>query len=239
MDTWILPAVRERQNTGELEKPLPIKMAQIIFKPEGGSPIVRVNDEIRGRAVVQLHDPLDKPLKAGDPLSAGQLKDVDAFELEEDERDYGHATLISLPDKWLITFDFIYNKQSSQEHIEAANEFVFAAQNSLNQNHLRAAIDSLHSASELAAKAYLLGSPDKTVINSKSHQVVHAKINRQRKLGNVDAIHIDTFNELSNLRSSARYLNSKLEIDAEQVQVMINDIKDFIANVNKRSEPKL
>ena len=239
METWILPSVRERQEKGELEKPLPIKMAQIIFKPDGDKPLVRVNDEIKGRAIVKLHEPLEKPLKAGDPLTVGQLKEIEAFELEEDERDYGHATLISLPDKWLITFNFIYNKKSSQEHIDAANEFMHAAENSLKQNHLRAAIDNLHSATELAAKAYLLGNPDKSIINSKSHKLVHTRINKQRKLGNVNGVHVDTFNDLKNLRSSARYLNSKLTIEPEQVETMINDIKEFINDANKLSESKL
>ena len=32
METWILPSIRERQEAGELEKPLALQMAQI-FKP--------------------------------------------------------------------------------------------------------------------------------------------------------------------------------------------------------------
>ena len=121
----------------------------------------------------------------------------------------------------------------------AAMEFLHAAESSLKESYLRSAIDSLHSASELAAKAFLLGSPDKTIIEAKSHDVVHRKINMQRKLGNVNSDHIDTFNNLKNLRSSARYLQTELTIQKAQVEEMFGDIKEFIENVSKLSEAKL
>ena len=239
MDQWILPSIRERQESGELEKPLALSMAQIIFKPDGGKPEVRINAEIKGRAIVNLKEGLNEPLKAGDQISLNQLDGIEAFELEDSERDYGHATVIELNKKWLITFNFIYNKKASQEHLMAAMEFLHAAESSLKESYLRSAIDSLHSASELAAKAFLLGSPDKTIIEAKSHDVVHRKINMQRKLGNVNSDHIDTFNNLKNLRSSARYLQTELTIQKAQVEEMFGDIKEFIENVSKLSEAKL
>lgn len=239
MDQWVLPSIRERQESGELKKPLALNMAQIIFKPDGSKPDVRINTEIKGRAIVNLKEGLKEPLKAGDPISLNQLDGIEAFELEDSERDYGHATLIELNKKWLITFNFIYNKKSAQEHLTAAKEFLHAAESSLKESYLRSAIDSLHSASELAAKAFLLGSPDKTIVEAKSHNVVHRKINMQRRLGNVNPEHIDTFNSLRNLRSSARYLQTELTIKKTQVDEMFGDIKEFIENVSKQSEPKL
>lgn len=239
MDQWILPSIRRRQEIGDLPKPLALNMAQIIFKPEGGEPEVRVNNEIKGRAIVNLKKGLEKPLKSGDPISLSQLDGIESFELEESERDFGHATLIELNEKWLITFNFIYNKKSSQEHLAAANEFLHAAESSLKESFLRAAIDSLHSASELAAKAYLLGRPDKSIVEAKSHDVVHRKINMERKLGNVNPDHVDTFNSLRSLRSSARYLQSDLKIERHQVEEMLNDIKAFVETVGKYSEPSL
>ena len=239
MDQWILPSIRERQESGDLPKPLALSMAQIIFKPEGGKPEVRINTEIKGRAIVNLKEGLKEPLKVGDPISLNQLDGIEAFELEDSERNSGHATLIELNKKWLITFNFIYNKKSSQQHLAAANEFLHAAESSLTKGFLRSAIDSLHSASELAAKAFLLGRPDKTIVEAKSHDVVHRKINMERKLGNVDPNHIDTFNSLRNLRSSARYLQSELNIEQKQVEEMYSDVKGFIENVSKLSESKL
>lgn len=239
MDQWILPSIRERQKSGELPKPLALSMAQIIFKPEGGKPEVRINTEIKGRTIANLKEGLEEPLKAGDPISLNQLDGIKAFELENSERNYGHATLIELNKKWLITFNFIYNKKASQEHLAAAKEFLHAAESSLKESYLRSAIDSLHSASELAAKAFLLGRPDKTIVEAKSHDVVHRKINLERKLGNVNPDHIDTFNSLRNLRSSARYLQSELTIHKRQVEDMFGDVKGFIESVSKLSEPKL
>lgn len=239
MDTWILPSVRERQEKGELAKPLSLRMAQIIFKPEGGKPEVRINTEVRGRAIIKLNEKLEKPIEKGDPVSINQIDNIEAFELENDDSNYGHATIISASEKWLISFNFIYNKQSSQEHLQAAKEFLFAANASLQNAYHRACLDSLHSASELAAKAYLLGRPDKSIIHAKSHDVVHSQINIERKLGNVPEGHVDTFNNLRNLRSSARYLQSDIQVSSEQIEGMRKDVEDFINEVSKYSESKL
>lgn len=239
MDTWVLPSIQERQKEGSLEKPLSLGMAQILFKSDGSKPEVRVNSEVKGRAIFKISKEIDKPPQVGEPVYLRQLDEMETFELAEDDRDCGHATLIKFPDKWLISFDFIYNKKSSQEHLSAAKEFLYAAKSSLKKNYLRASIDSLHSASELAAKAYLLGRPDKSIVEARSHNIISTKINTERKLGNVNETHIGTFNKLKNLRASARYLHTELTADYQQVENMVNDITGFIDDVSKLSESKL
>jgi uncharacterized protein (UPF0332 family) len=239
METWVLPSIRERQAAGDLEKPLSLQMAQIIFKADGEKPLVRVNGEVKGKMIAKLADQLEAPVEAGDPVQFNQISGIEAFELDEDDNDHGHATLISFPEKWFISFNFIYNKRSSQQHLSAAKEFLHAAKSSFNEYHLRACIDTLHSASELAAKAYLLGRPDKSILEAKSHDVVHRKINIERKLGNVENSHIIAFNKLRNLRGAARYLRSELTAEAEEIEAMLSDVEEFINNVSTFSKPKL
>jgi len=239
METWILPSILERQEAGELEKPLALQMAQIIFKSNEEKPAVRVNNEVKGRMIAKLSDKLESPVEAGDSVHFNLLEGIEAFELDEEDNDHGHATVISIHDKWFISFNFIYNKRASQEHLSAAKEFLHAAKNSSKEHHLRACVDSLHSASELAAKAYLLGRPDKSIIEAKSHDVVHRKINIERKRGNLDDSHIDAFNKLRNLRASARYLRSELVVEPQEIEDTLNEVEEFIENVGTYSESKL
>ena len=106
MNTWILPSIRERQERNELDKPLTLQMAQIIFKPNGGKPIVRVNEEVKGRAKVKLRN---GSVSEGDQIFTNQFDKIEVFELNETDRNNGHATLIHIDCKWLVFFNFIYN----------------------------------------------------------------------------------------------------------------------------------
>ena len=114
LDTWIVPDIQRRQETGDLEKPTQLRMAQIIFSANAQKPIVRINDEVRGRASFKLKEGLSQPVAAGDPINWEQIEELDSFQLDPEERDNGHATIFSFNKKWLITFDFIYNKNRSR-----------------------------------------------------------------------------------------------------------------------------
>lgn len=240
METWIVPSIEGRQEKGELERPIALKMAQIIFKADGGRPVVRINNEVRGRAIVKIPDDANRTATAaGDPVNWKDIEGIQGFELSEEEMNYGHATLILVSDKWFISFNFIYNKSLSKRHLEAAVEFLEAARESLSKRHFSACIDNLHSASELAAKAYLMGQPDKQLMKSKSHGVIHKKINFERKLGNVNETHVDAINRLKNLRAPARYLQGDLNLEKGDIEMMINEVSAFISDVSQRSAPRL
>ena len=239
MEIWVIPEIQARQNEGGLEKPFNIQMAQIIFYVGGREPDVRLNGEVKGRMIASLSKPIDTPVAAGDLVDLSQLDGVEKFELDDDDRDNGHATLFYLGDKWCVTFDFIYNKKSSQEHLSAAKEFLHAAKSCIDVGYYRAAIDSLHSASELASKAYLLGRPDKSILEAKSHDMVHRKINAENKLGNIDANHVSAFNMLRNLRASARYLRAEFSITNEEANGYYDQVAAYVDSVSGRSESKL
>lgn len=239
METWIVPSIEDRLEKGELERPVVLKMAQIVFKPDGGRPLVRINDEVRGRAIVKIPDDADRIVEAGDSVTWKHLEGIQGFELSEEEMNYGHATLILVSDKWFISFNFIYNKTLSRRHLEAAKEFLEAARESHRKGHFSACIDNLHSASELAAKAYLMGHADKKLMESKSHDVIHQKINFERKLGNVNETHVETINKLKNLRAPARYLKGDLKVEGDDIEMMLDEVSAFISDVSKHSAPRL
>jgi hypothetical protein len=239
MDSWVTPDVRRRQEAGSLEKPLHIRMAQIVFFPNGRAPAVRINNEVRGRGRFKFKEPLHEPIAAGDPVYWNQIDGLESFQLDPEERDYGHATIFSFEQSWVITFDFIYNKRRSAEHIAAAREYLVAAKSSWRASLCRPFVDNLAAASELAAKAYLLGRPDQSVMEGKTHQTIHLKINAGRRLGNVASQAIDSFNLLQELRYRARYLSRELDISQPAAASMIADTEGFLSAVEERIRDKL
>jgi uncharacterized protein (UPF0332 family) len=235
LDMFVEPEIKRRQAAGEVEKPFPLTHAQIIFYPDGRPSEVRLNEEIRTVVKVKLKEPLQKPIRKGDPVYLDQIESVETTSLAEDEDpNVGHATLLSLNGSWVLHFDFIYNKQKSAQHLAAARQFVEAARHGIEKKHWAVVVDALCSASELTAKAYLLGSPDKTIMEAKSHGIVASRANAQRKLGNLQSHHVESFNKVWGLRTKARYLQGELDFsEAEAVDIM-NTIDDFIADVQQR-----
>jgi uncharacterized protein (UPF0332 family) len=239
-DLWIGPEIELRQSQGKLPKPATIQAAQIIFPP-GEKPFVRLNDEIRGVATAKLASSTDDRVNKGDPITWNQVEGLEKFHLIESELDWGHATIINLKGTWSIFFDFIYNKVISKRHIDAAREFLSAAKLALESGLIRPVIDNLHSASELAAKAYLLGHPDKTIMTTKRHGFISSRMNAQSRLGNVNPQHVDSFNTLHNLRPSARYLRGDLKIEAKDALRFVADVEDLVEGIESRLSfpPKL
>jgi len=239
MEIWIIPSINERQASGEIENPLDLQMAQLIFKSDELKAQVRINGEVKGKMIVNLKNEFTSQAKEGNSVDSNHLESIDAFELEDSDRNCGHATLIAIRSNWYIFYNFIYNREESQTHLLAAKEFLYAAEMSFQAGFFRATIDNLVSASELSAKAYLLRQPDKVLVQAKSHDVIHKKINLERRLGNVKSEHVDTFNTLRNLRADARYLHSDLTITSDNLIVMLKDVGEFIECVNQLSEKKL
>jgi len=235
LDMFVEPEIKKRQEAGEAEKPFPLRHAQIIFYPDGTLPSVRLNDEVKTVLKVKLKEEFREGVKKGDPVYLEQIESVETTRLpEEEDPNVGHATLLSINGSWLLHFDFIYNKQRSSQHIEAARQFLESASTALDKRHWAVLIDSLCSASELTAKAYLLGSPDKTIMESKTHKVVASRANMHGKLGNLQSHHVAAFNKVWNIRSRARYLEGELSFTEEEAEELLKNLEEFIAYVESR-----
>lgn len=131
---------------------------------------------------------------------------------------------------------FRYNKGQSSELIGAAEDFYETARSALENGRLRPAIDNLFSASELAAKAYVITSPLPGDEDVKSHGKVHSRFNMFSQHGNIDSDQRKTFNALSSARASARYVRgefphtpAKVEEWRAHVECLIEHVKARIA----------
>jgi hypothetical protein len=89
----------------------------------------------------------------------------------------------------------------------------------------------------------LLLIPDVKILKSKKHNYIHNKYNWWGNLGNTDKSYVELLNNLSNLRSSARYLNSDLNLSEEQMNKMLftaqKMYEDLLKNIPKIIETNL
>ena len=235
MELFVMPEIERRQDVGELEKPLDLRAAQIVFFPDSRKNQVRINSEIKGLAEVKLKPGISK--EAHEDVFEHELESMKFVELsEEDDPDCGHATLLRIGNRWSITFDFRYNKALSRKHIEAAEQFYGAAQYSLEHKGWSAFIDNLFSAAELLARSVLLSNPDPEFREKTSHKMIKSRYNQWFQLGDLDASHREAFNKLSDLRGGARYLRGDSSISESDAQRLLDTVGDMMDDARRRAD---
>lgn len=208
-DLYIRPEVAKRQLEGTLPKPYNLISAQIIFRSAGNT--LRLNGEVKGEMKVALKSGEGKV--PGQEIYMHDIATIEAIDLEEDELDYGHATLVRLNDQWLMVFDFRQFRGTSLQLVDKANDFLKTAGYAFEQQWWGPFADNLFSACELLGKARLLGnmlSPD-----ARTHGTIHSALNRWGKLGNVTGEFVSLFNRLSEERARARYSASPTAAPAD------------------------
>ena len=60
MELFVMPEIERRQATGQLEKPLDLRAAQIVFFPDNRKNQVRINSEAKGYAEFELKPGISK-----------------------------------------------------------------------------------------------------------------------------------------------------------------------------------
>jgi hypothetical protein len=228
MDLFVIPEIVRRQSECDAPVPYPLDRALVVFHSDGRKPEVRLNDEVKAQIKVKLSEAVSEPVKVGDPVLVEQIAGIERTRLvDADDQDCGHALIMLIGDRWHVSFDFVYNKSLSREHLRVASQFLEAAENACALKHWPVLVDTLCSASELTAKAYLLGTPDRSLIRSKSHGTVSSKTNLHGKLGNLDPRYVESFNRTWGLRHQARYLQGDLQLSDEGASELLGRMREF------------
>ncbi|MBI4449658.1 HEPN domain-containing protein [Candidatus Uhrbacteria bacterium] len=216
-EIYVQPEVTRRQAEGRLPVPAQISRAQVLFYPDERPNEVRLNEEVRAKVRVTLREGRNRP--AGSLLRFDEIASWEGIDLARgDDLDAGHITFVVTPDGGQVfAFDAVYNKRLAAEHLAAAREFLDAATAAVSKGHARAALDTLFSAAELAAKATLLTMPDPAFQKSKKHGVIHARFNRRVRWGNGQPELAATLNRLRALRPRARYLEEPLGLGPDEM----------------------
>jgi uncharacterized protein (UPF0332 family) len=233
LELYVLPEVKRRQEEGGLETPVELHASQVIFYSDKRKPGIRINSEVKALAKMKLKPGVSK--EPGEPVFENELEGLEELHLTKDEDpDCGHATLLKLNDRWLLAFDFIYNKGLAGKHIQAARQFVEVAKFSLEEHLWSAFVDNLFSAAELSAKALLLALiPDARFREKATHRAIHRRYNRFAHLGNVDSECVQVFNELSKLRYPARYLEADFSISEDEASNLVETVSQMIEDASQ------
>jgi len=236
LELFVLPELKRRKEKGELEDSFSLRMAQIIFYSDGRKPQVRINSEVKVLAYAKLKSGISKNKE--DPIYNTEIEDLNNFHLtDEDDPDCGHATIVKIGDRWIIAFDFRYNKALAKKHIETARQFYESAAFSFKQKNYASCLDNLFSATELASKAVLLLIPDPKFRKKTTHGGIQLRYNRFADLGNVEPKFREALNKLSGLRTRARY-HGDVPISEQDIQSLLEIVKEMITDAIKRVEVK-
>ena len=224
------PEIRHRLSTGQLNQNFFLHAAQLI-QPEEGKNIVRLNEEVRGMARVRVNRPVHK----GEQVLVSDIRNFVSFDLEDDELDAAHFTLLWDGEGWIASFDFRAGRAKSAGMLKVASQFLDAAKFSATRRHARPSVDNLFSACELVSKAHLIlhRSP---AIRAKSHGPVHSAINAWGHLGNVNEEFVKLYNQMSNARSPARYdASAQVELPSQSnFYIVEREIEHLTKQVSQR-----
>ncbi len=233
MQLWFEPEIQRRQQAGLLEVPFSLRAAQVIMFADERPYVIRLNEEVQIAGKARLKNV--QGLTKGDIISGDQIDEIQGWMLPETEDpNCGHLTIVIFRGRVYISFDFRYNKALSSELLSAADEFLKTAGDSLSRGDLRVAVDTLFSAAELAAKAFIVSTPFPGKRPKRQHKFIQTQVNVQGKLGNIDDEFRGTFNRLFNMRRAARYLEEGLSVEPSELEAMEKTVKSFIGNTRPR-----
>jgi hypothetical protein len=225
---WINPEIERRRSANTISSSFHLRAAQVIFNIGAGRPEIRLNEEVK--AVMKIK--VNKPMKKGDVVKIGDIDEVGEFHLTEEDDNAGHLTILVIGNKFHLSFDARYNAGRVKEVLKVAQEFIEAATFASDNNHTHAFVDNLFSATELIAKGQLLLLPDKAMLTTKSHHYIASRYNFWGRLGNTDSRYVELFNKLTQLRTSARYVRSKINLSVEKRSDMLKIAKEMLLALN-------
>ena len=231
MGLFFQPEITRRKIVGTITEPFSLLAAQVIFFPDGRQPEVRLNEEVS--AEIKLKEGIDYDQKDFWP----NLDDVKSLKLNEGRfEDCGHATLVLLKDGYQLTFDFVYNKAVSTNHLKVAKEFLKTAKYALENNLSTSFIDNSFSAVELLAKTNLLLETNSVVQGKTNHKAIKVEFNKRQKnaANEFDASVKDVFNQLSDYRGKVRYLNAEVDLDTFDNNKIYNILEKLYNDLMRR-----
>lgn len=233
INRFILPEIEKRQKNGSLPVLFVLRSAQIVFFPDSTQKIIRLNEEVRAIAQVKVKQATVK--KKGEPVFVNEIEDIKRVALTpEDNPDCAHILMSNLGDKWVLSFDFRYNKGLAKKYVNRANEFIDSSEFNLNKKNWGAFVDNLFSASELLATAILLLFPDPKMRGKTNHHMIKTGFNQYAHRGNLKHEYCDVFNDLSDLRTKGRYVGKKFSISEGDAKGYLSQIIQLKGEIDAR-----
>lgn len=216
MTTYVVPEIEARQARGEAPKPFQLLFAQVVFEADK-RPVVRLNQEVRGKAMISPADPA-RAGKAGDDVLLEDIGAISDFALPDEDGNAAHITLLAHANGYSLSFDATYNRARIAEHLNAAEEFVVSAAQAFADNRLRPFVENAFHAAEHLAKAELLPLPDERFLKAKTHRAVATRLHWWSNLGNIDPDAAKLLSQLDALRQRETYLADGERLSHEEAE---------------------
>jgi len=223
IDIFVIPEIERRKKMNKLPSDFRLERIQVIFSSRSGRNYVRLNKEVK--AIIKVRT--NKPIQKGDIVYEKDIDKIESIDLTKGDTNYGHFTLLYIKDSWIVSFDFIYNKEEIRKHIEASNEFYESAKENLKKKRLRPFFENAFASAELFTKSLLLSLPIKEQSKGSKHQIKKEFLKNWADLGNVKPSFSTTLSKLYSLRSSARYLVSD-DYKKENPEEIILTVEEMI-----------
>lgn len=225
MNLYIVPEIEKRQKINLIPTPFPLKMAQVVLPPTSVQNIeIRLNEEVSAIAHIKLKNGIGK--EKGEPIFSTEVDGIKGVEFTEgDDPNNAHIFLIYTGEKWLLFFDFRYNKAIVKDHIERSDEFIKSAEFSKENKYWGAFIENIFGASELLQKSILLIFANEIAMQATSHGPIRSQFYLFLKNTKLKTEFSETIKKLDKLRGPARYLKSELKISDDEAEKLFSDVK--------------
>lgn len=224
MRVWIYPEIDRRIENKIISNKFLLAKAQVLLNPNNATADIRLNDEVKAEAAIKLKPGIQK--KYREPVYEDELQDeiLKIRLTDEDDPNSAHVTMLHFKGKWVIHFDFRYNKAEAKKRYEAAKEFYEIAENCFHNKYWRPFVDNLFSSTELFVTSQLLVL---SLIKRMTHNSIQMQYNSFIDIGNYKVEHKQIFNRLRGLRDAGRYFNQQFTIDPNEGKEMLETVKDL------------
>ena len=232
LDLWVTPEIERRRTEGLIQGDVPVNAFQVIMpspREAEQRQDVRINEEVGIVLQVKALEDVEK----GQLVTLGEVEPTGGMRLAEDEDpNAGHFTALNLGGQWQMGFDFRRDKAYVQNLLKLAREFYASAKLCIEQNLVGPAVDDLHAAAELAAKAELLLFGSFAYEKPKDHGVLNSRYAKWAKSGNAPAAGNSALSVLNRQRAAARYAEGRIRI--KDLRAVERNVESMIAHSESR-----
>ena len=227
MKIWIAPEIEKRKQAGYLKNDFRLKAFQIVFFPPGRGNRVKLNKEVKAIAECKVKS----PKKSGDLVLDTDIDGISSIKLPDKYPDCAHITGLFLNGSWHVCHDSVYNKKSSDEHVQAATEFLESAKDNLSKKRLRPFFEDAFACAELLTTAILLPH----LVDKRGHDTRIRSLEEWTELGNVPEKYVKMLKRLYGIRPSSRYLAST-SYKSEHPEDYLQELEDMMNYVKGQQQ---
>lgn len=187
-----------------------------------GPAVICINDEPHGWSVAQTR----RSLQPGELV---EFEDLQSDTVARPPHRPPYFSAARTPRGWRAEFDLSTPHPSSADLLATADEFITAAETAHRSGALRAFVENAFHAAESLARLELLSYPPTAVEleGSKKHGRVQSIYDLWRHLGNTDPRFPALLRELSDLRSSATYVDKPFTLTAGTATAHLETLRDL------------